>query len=130
MVLRINYGELRPLWGFSNIMENFNGLIELDRLTVISKLESNIPYLEETKKLKIQEYYQRVEDYKALPFYIRWGTPNPEEKTGWESSALEYFVSYDSDMIQKLRKQIKAFKLSDSSKVWITSDSWLVKWLA
>lgn len=110
-------------------MENLIGLVEYDRLAVISRLKTHIQKLEETKLVKTNEYRQRVKDYKALPTLKRWFVDNPEEKTGWYSTALEYFVSYETTTIRDLQKQIKAFNLSDSPKVWVNSGSWLIGFL-
>lgn len=110
-------------------MENFTGLVEYDRLTVISKLESHIQKLEEQRRVKIEKYHQSVRDYKALLWPKRWLADNPEEEIGWYPDALSRFVSYEAEKICDLQKQIRAFKLSESPKIWINSDSWLIKWL-
>ena len=111
-------------------MNNIAGLVEYKRLFVIETLLKKIDEKKALRDELVEQYYQDVAEYKALPWYKKLITRNPEKpRYEWYESALEDVTSAVNHKIAVLQEQVDAFALSTSETVWVNTDSWLISWL-
>ena len=110
-------------------MQDIVGFAEYDRLNVISKLEKHVLLVEDKIRTKTNTYHEKVKEYKGLSWRIKLFTANPESSGSSYYSALELFLYIETDELDRLRQQVKAFSLSTHEKVLLSSNSWIIDYL-